>query len=452
MDGFGEGTQARIHGLKGEPALNGLVGVSLGPSLPSNERLQVRLASGRELSLRPQNLALAGASAGTLAPGDRVVLAGLSAAALNSREGTVKATSDSGRFHVALDDDEGPPKALKASNLVLLTVDAAPPAADVPGEEPDSKEFVSEKAQRAKRINALALKVVPLGSTVRIHGIVEEKGLAESGDPLLNGEEGVVEGQDPDEPGRFIVKLPPTGRAAVLKRENAESRLRSFCYKNLTPLSEPPVEPSGPSLENGVKRPALADAASGALQVVGANGKRCKLTEVAIASGDKTAAFASAARNRGPPVTASDAGGAAAAPLSEAARSNALIYARTDAVSPDDEIARPALARLVMLCSNFAMKAICVLGKDILENGKGQLGSKAADAAEALATFLTGKEVDGILRKRLSEGQECAGEKDGLAACRRCAEKSLKGDRLLSLLRRNAGGIKDFLTRGCKER
>ena len=33
-------------------------------------------------------------------------------------------------------------------------------------------------------------------------------------------------------------------------------------------------------------------------QVVGASGKRCKITEIAIASGDKHATFASAARNR----------------------------------------------------------------------------------------------------------------------------------------------------------
>ncbi|CAK0828591.1 unnamed protein product [Prorocentrum cordatum] len=90
--------------------------------------------------------------------------------------------------------------------------------------------------------------------------------------------------------------------------------------------------------------------------------------------------------------------------------------------------------------------------KDVLANGSGKIGSKSADTIEGLATWLTGGECDGILRRSLEEGQACAGEKDGLAACRRCAERGMKGGRLLRLVRENAAGIGDFVGRGCRER
>ncbi|CAK0828592.1 unnamed protein product [Prorocentrum cordatum] len=89
---------------------------------------------------------------------------------------------------------------------------------------------------------------------------------------------------------------------------------------------------------------------------------------------------------------------------------------------------------------------------DVLANGSGKIGSKSADTIEGLATWLTGGECDGILRRSLEEGQACAGEKDGLAACRRCAERGMKGGRLLRLVRENAAGIGDFVGRGCRER
>jgi len=142
----------------------------------------------------------------------------------------------------------------------------------------------------------------------------------------MNGEEGFIERLDPDEPGRLIMKL--VTRKGVA--ETKENRLKSLSYKNLTRLDGPASDDGGDNAQQaGTKRACLpAPGTDGtALQVLGAGGKRCKVTEVAIASGDKTAAFASAARNRD--VAPSVACGA----QSEASKSNALIYARTDAVS-----------------------------------------------------------------------------------------------------------------------
>merc|ERR1719272_972030 len=98
------------------------------------------------------------------------------------------------------------------------------------------------------------------------------------------------------------------------------------------------------------------------------------------------------------------------------------------------------------------MKAIVLLGVDIAANGSGKIGSKSSDIVEKLAAYLTGGEADGILRKEIKEGQACAGESDGIASCRKCAERGLKENRLLGLVRQNMGNVKEFVGRGCKER
>mmetsp|Transcript_8617 Transcript_8617/g.24185 ORF Transcript_8617/g.24185 Transcript_8617/m.24185 type:complete len:456 (-) Transcript_8617:253-1620(-) len=452
MEEFSVGMQVCLSGLRGEPALNGQTGVSLGPS-GSLGRVQVRLAGGRELSVRGENLRLAGA-AGTIPVGSCVTLVGLAKAPeLNGREGTVAGVGEagSGRLLVDLGSEGGQPKALKAENLVLLAANSAAAPNEgpegVPGIDP---ELPSEKTMAARRATAAAAKGFPAGSRARIHGIVEEKGRENSGDPALNGKEGTVEGADPDEPGRLILKL--VQRHHPGQAGSKEQQLKSISYKNLTRLDAPvPETTDNPSLEAPSKRPALQapDSTGAALQVLGAGGKRCKIAEIAVAAGDKTAAFASAARNRDLATPSSGPGNSA---QDEAARSNALIYARTDAASPDDEVAGPALARLAKLCPNFAMKAVCLLAVDILAHGNGKLGSKSAEAIEGLAGWLTGGEGDGILRRRLEAGQACAGVPDGLTACQRCAEKGLKDGRLLGLLRKNSGGLRDFVSRGCKER
>jgi len=408
----------------------------------------VRLASGRELAVRPQSLVLSGA-AGTLPVGSRVVLAGLAKApALNGREGGVVGLGEagSGRLLVDLGEGAGPPKALRTENLVLKAAEPAAPAQeDGEGAAAEDKRFVSEKERAARQERKKAAELFPVGSRVRIHGLVEEKGRDNTGDVALNGEEGVVEGADPDEPGRLIVKVDDT--KVRMGPNLKESKLKSLSYENLTWTAWQEAKDSVAAL-TAPKRAALeGPGASGAtLSVVGANGKRCKIAESALSCGDKTVAFASAARDRSLPPPTSDAqdGGVA--------QQNALIYARTDAVSPDDEVAGAALARLVQLSPDFAMKAVCVLGLDVAANGSGKVGSRSAETILSLAAWLTGRESDGVLRKRLKAGEACAGAPDGIAACRECTEKGLKGGRLLGLLRKSTSGLKEFVARGCRER
>ncbi|CAE8586032.1 unnamed protein product [Polarella glacialis] len=430
MEGLPAGMQVRISGLKGEAALNGQVCVSLGPS-GTTGRVLVRLQGGRELAVRAENLSPAGTAGGTLTPGSRVVLVGLAKApTLNGREGTVlsKGEAGSGRFLVDLGDGAEQAKALKAENLILLNVE---PAADKAGEgdQEDATKHMSEKERKATKAILAAAKGFPAGSHVIIHGIEEGFGRENSGDPALNDLEGVVERLDPDGPGRLIVRI--KDRVYCNRPENKETLLKSIHFDNMMRLdASPEEEPTNlDALTDGSKRPAsaLTDASGGTvLQVFGAGGKRCKITEIAVASGDKTASFASANRNRD--------FGAADAVMDETARSNLLVYARTDAASKDDAVCGPALTRLALHCPGFAMKAVCVLAVDIASSGSGKMGSKTADLTEALAKWLTGGESDGLLRKQLKEGQECAGEKDGPAACRKCAGTWLQLVLLLFLL------------------
>lgn len=450
MADFQTGTQAKLCGLKGEAALNGQGCVSLGPS-GTNGRILVRLGTGRELAVRPDNLLLAGA-AGTLPVGSTVILAGLAKApSLNGQQGKVvgRGDVDSGRLLVEIisDDPEAKSdaKSLKADNLVLSQSDPIP---EEPTEEASSGfDMRNEREKVAQQKNDAAIKACPVGARARIEGLVEEKGRDDTGDPALNGEEGTADKIDPDEPGRLIMRLAPKKCA----NGNMELRLRSIHYKNLvrldTPKEDKPAEPVGTALQIHSGAHGKRKEESQAVQILGAGGKRCKIAEIAVAAGDKTAAFASAARNRDVPAAGSGSDGDNAA-----ARSNALIYARTDVTSSDDDVAAAGVSRLLQLCPNFAMKAVCVLGRDVAANGSGKIGSKSSETIEGLAAWLTGGESDGILRKQLKEGQACAGEKDGISACRRCAEKGCKGGRLLGLVRKNSSNIKEFVGRGCKER
>jgi len=234
--------------------------------------------------------------------------------------------------------------------------------------------------------------------------------------------------------------------------------LKSISYNNLIRLDAAPKatlkleEPKETNISlqihSSAKRPQELATVSDATQVRGAGGKRCKMTESAIAGGDKVSAFVSAARNRDLPSTSESDNPVAA----EAARSNALIYAKADVVSLDDQVATDGLTRLIQLCPRFAMKAICVLGLDVSANGSGKIGSKSSETIEGLATWLTGGESDGILRKQLQEGQACAGASNGISACRTCAERGLKGGRLLRLFRENKAHMNEFVGRGCTER
>jgi len=409
-----------------------------------------------ELAVRSDNLGFAGA-AGTIPIGSRVVLAGLGKVpTLNGREGTVVGLGEagSGRLNVMIDGkdaENAEAKALKAENLVLLFTE---PDTESPQEVPGigiSVDKVSDREKLLNRKRAAALEVCPVGSRVCICGLTNERGHDNTGDVELNGQEGTVDKNDPDEPDRLIVSLPPIKKHGIPD----EVRLKSISYKNLTrldaaPKEEPLVaEVTSIQIHGSSKRELEAAQVSSSLQVLGAGGKRCKITEIAVAGGDKVAAFASAARNRNVPTADSaskNPGG------SEAARSNALIYAKADAVSLDDDVANGGVTRLVQLCANFVMKAVCVVSLDIGMNGSGKIGSKSAATMEELATWLTGGESDGILRRHFKEGQACGGEPDGILACRRCAEKGLKGGRILGLLRKNVGGFKDFVGRGCKER
>lgn len=477
MGDFVAGVQARLDGLKGEAALNGHFCVSLGKSETAG-RILVRLATGRELSVWEKNLGLAG-SAGSLTIGSRVTIVGLAKAKdLNGLDGTVTGKGEPGRLLVQLhksEEEKGEAKAeqaeqgelnqeeklraqegevkpeakaLKLENLVLVET---PSTAKAPAAEDQAGfDLKNEREKKEMRKNKAAAEACPKGCKVRIHGLVEEKGRDNTGDPALNGQEGVVDKADFEEAGRLIIKLPPIKKWKLPD----EIPLKSISYENLTRLDAPKEEKTQESTELqilGAAQKRKQEATE--LQILGAGGKRCKMTEIAIAGGDKmaskVASFASANRNRDAHLTTA----ASDNPADNAvAVSNALIYARTDVTSQDDEVAGAAMARLVQLCPSFAMKAICTLGTDIVANGDGKIGSKSSGIIDKLASWLTGGESDGILRKELKEGQACAGEADGIAACRRCAERGLKGDRLLSIYRKNSGNIKDFVGRGCKER
>eukprot|EP00746_Dinoflagellata_sp_MGD_P065872 gnl/MRDRNA2_/MRDRNA2_27386_c0_seq2.p2 gnl/MRDRNA2_/MRDRNA2_27386_c0~~gnl/MRDRNA2_/MRDRNA2_27386_c0_seq2.p2 ORF type:complete len:148 (+),score=47.34 gnl/MRDRNA2_/MRDRNA2_27386_c0_seq2:705-1148(+) len=134
----------------------------------------------------------------------------------------------------------------------------------------------------------------------------------------------------------------------------------------------------------------------------------------------------------------------------QAARSNMLFYARTDVVSTDDKVAGEALSRLVGASDDFVMKAVCVLA---LAEDKGEcnFGKKTSEKLAPLAKYLTREEEDGVLRRHFKAGEACGSEPDGVAACRQIAEKSLKGSKLLKLLRSNSSNLKDFVVRGCKQ-
>jgi len=448
MGDFVAGTQARLSGLKGEAALNGQCCVSLGTS-GANGRILVRLSTGRELAVRPDSLGLAGA-AGTLPIGCRVTVIGLAnAVELNGRVGTIvgHGAAGSGRVLVDVSKDEEPKntqpaKSLKLENLVLVQAEATeegPSNEGAPGFD-----LKSEKEKKIIRREEEAIKSCPIGSSVRIDGLVEEKNRDTTGDPALNGQEGKVERPDFDEPGRLIIRLPPIKKPGLPD----EPRFKSIYYDNLICLDLPKKDND----ENSWKRKQEAGDST-ELAMLGPGGKRCKTTEIAVAGADKVAAqqatFAALNRNRDVRVSEFDTPAD-----NKAARSNALIYARTDALSPEDEVAGAAMGRLVKLCPKFVMKAACVLAVDIAANGSGNIGSKSSDVIEKLAEFLSGGESDGVLRKEFKDGQAfpAALEPDGITACKRCVERGLKGDRLLKLFRANASNLKVFVGRGCKER
>eukprot|EP00927_Polykrikos_kofoidii_P079197 TRINITY_DN75989_c0_g1_i1.p1 TRINITY_DN75989_c0_g1~~TRINITY_DN75989_c0_g1_i1.p1 ORF type:complete len:471 (-),score=73.26 TRINITY_DN75989_c0_g1_i1:65-1477(-) len=470
MGDFVSGTQARLFGLKGEAALNGQSCVSLGSS-GTNGRILVRLSAGRELAVRPENLGLAGA-AGTLPIGCRVTIIGLAKAVeLNGQEGTIVGHGATGSGRVLVDVNmDGEPKSeeneeakeeaksqkakfkvvrekqqaksLKLENLVLVQAEASEKE---PVKEGEGRfDLKSDKEKKEIRKKQAAITSCPLGSRVRIDGLVEENNRDNTGDPALNGQEGIVERPDFDEPGRLIIRLPPIKKHGL----PSELRWKSISFENLICLDLPKKADEKDSWK---RKQEAGDSTE--LAMLGPGGKRCKTTEIAVAGADKVAAqqalFASQNRNRDVRISEFDT------PADhEAARSNALIYARTDVLSGDDEVAGAAMGRLVQLCPRFAMKATCALGVDIAANGSGKIGSKSSDVIEKLAEFLSGGEVDGILRKEFKEGQAfpVALEPDAIAACKRCVERGLKGGRLLKIFRANAGNIKDFVGRGCKER
>lgn len=418
MEAFPLGTQARIQGVQGEPALNGQLAVCLGPAEGSTGRIKIRLGEGRELALKPANLTLA-TKTGALPVGSTVVLVGLKSEALNGKEGKVEGQGEAGRLLVNL-DDEGPAKAIKVENLVLRKEDKETNGeADSTANE--GAAFETEKQKAARLSTKKALEEFPVGTAVAVHSLPDHVGRTE-GDPPLNGVGGVVEEADPVEPGRLVVNL-------------ADGRVKSLEPINLVKLDQP--EPK--------KRAACNDPSTTALSVVG-DAKRSK-TQIAVA-GDANAAFLAAARSRA-------GGGAAltAKPGSEegkAARSNMLFYARTDVVSDDDVVAGEAIARLVAGSDDFVMKAVCVLAL-AEDKGEGNFGKKSGERLAALAKYLTRDEDDGVLRRPFKEGQACGSDSDGIAACRQLAEKSLKGKKLLGLLRKNLRSLKDFVVAGFKE-
>lgn len=142
---FQVGTQARITGLLGDAVLNGQPCVTL--TQPTASRVQVRLASGREIAVRVGNLDLE-YSPGNLPEGFKVLIIGLQkAGSLNGREGKISSgEAPEGRVLIDLEDDGE--KAIKYENLIL-------------GGKPFADAVKAEEEERQKAAAAGVFKVPP---------------------------------------------------------------------------------------------------------------------------------------------------------------------------------------------------------------------------------------------------------------------------------------------------